>query len=275
MTDQPGPESYGPRADLDGTTITDQVRLRREEIGLSQGEIAELGRVSRGTVRNVELGKAIGANSMASLGRALGWRTLSPTETPWQHLRAGTVRGIGQALLDERYTPDPTERAQAVADFDAVIAELAADKPILPNSFGRLMTVLRWLARPVDVHRFFEDLERAGVPAADLAPWRDRQATPTTGDPAAAANQVYRHVADQQAHARALERSGAAPAARNEILHRMIRGNVTGDEAFVIARSGLDDATQDGLSQWVSTRREQFNADLMAQIRALLDELRG
>lgn len=282
MIEIPATDAHGPRDDLADLTFGEQVRRRREETGLSQDQIGELAGVSRGTVRNAELGKPLGVGTRATLERALGWssrRDKVDDLPPGQLLSATVVRGIGEAITDPRLVPDENRRGLLVDDWLALVASLEPEPSMLPPTFERLVDRLREIVRPVDLVRLLDDLERAGIPRGEL----DQRAAPAAGegapglgpqDIASAATYVERLVADQQAHMRALVRAGA-PGQVHPIVTRAIYGAVSSIEAFLIARSGLEIPLQDGLAQYATQRRQRFEAELTSELTALIHRFGG
>jgi transcriptional regulator with XRE-family HTH domain len=269
---------HGPRTDLDLSTLAERLRTRRDETGLSQEQVAELAGVSRGTVRNAELGKALGAASTAAIHRALGWRRQETRDdsTPYQVLGADTVTAIGGVLTDRRLLSE-SDRERACADYIALVTALEEDKPLLPPGFDRLANTLRSQARPADLAHLVGDLERNGLPEADLLRWAnpEMEIPPLvrSRENANAITRIYQIVSDQDAHRRALVRSGADPDQLNAIVLRSMFGDLLPMEALAIARSDLNRELQDGLAQYISEQRRQFNASVMTTIRELISDM--
>lgn len=110
-------------------TAGDVFRQRRADLGLSQGDVAWLARVSRGTVSNLETGRVNSeARSWWDVGHALGWNMnmfrsdspsgLFPIEMgiePSADLPTVVVKAIVQAIL-------------ALLDEDPKVARRVADR---------------------------------------------------------------------------------------------------------------------------------------------------
>lgn len=123
-----------------------RVRARREEINLSQGELATLAGVSRGTIKTAERGDVkLAAKSIVGINRALGWAPsplphfVSGGFSPRAVLSADAVRAIADTIL-----PITNDQGfmRARLEFHNLIDGLADDPPMLPESFSFLHEVM-------------------------------------------------------------------------------------------------------------------------------------
>lgn len=273
-------DEYGPRLDLDGLQFADQIKQRREEIGLSQDQLGLLAGLSRGSVRNAELGKPLGQGTVAALERAVGWRYRPDHRmltTPFQVLSAAAVYGVASTITEDRLFPSEAIRDRLVADFGQLVESLEDTPPSMPPVFERFVTLLRPLVRPVDAERLFDDIVRAGVDHREVSRLTglvDGSTMSMPRDLASVATYVHHLVDEQEAQLRVLKQAGATRA-NHPILLRAIRGAVNADEAFLIARSGLRETLQDAIAQYLTRRRDEFNLRTMAELRALVEYLGG
>lgn len=164
----------GIREDLAHLTFAEQIRRRRDEVGLSQKVAATFARVSRGTLQNAEGGESLSDQTTVSIEQSLGWigrRSAirdSGEGPPRQVLSARAVRPIALALTGEMPFRDDNERRSYVNDFHKLVEALGEEPPQLPITFRRLMTILRAVMIPSDVQSLVVDLERQGVGQVDL-----------------------------------------------------------------------------------------------------------
>jgi transcriptional regulator with XRE-family HTH domain len=294
--DDQDPANYcGYRHDLAELPFAERLRRRRDELTFSQEEFAALARVSRGTVRNAEGGKTIGASTQTALELAMGWRPSFPTSlarVPYQVLSAQAVSGVGGALIYEDFAKDEEQRQQNLADFSVLVAALAQDQPYTPPEFERVMQAARKLARPADVQALIRDMESAGLmwgrpvlPPGDLPgdqsgpPVGNAIYVPTPTEPPEQEvdrEMVRRKLAILKDQAEWIRGYGQIWSSdlqgdddRRETEASLLRGALP-EEILPITRSGLPQRVQDGLIMYLSRRHSLHRQRIAAEIAELI-----
>lgn len=297
----------GYRHDMANVGFAERIRRRREELELTQEELAELARISRGTVRNAESGKSVGESTRTGLELAVGWRPSYPDELsvePYQVLRAATLMGLARTLLNAEAEPDAAARRRNLADLASLVVGLAEDPPQVPPSFHRVLAALRQLGTPRPVLALIADMQALGLhpgplgveldpdhrayPETPLGP--DGQAIPAPpGHPellTPKAQDVPDGVVDREVMRRQIKllkeqtewirgygqvwASNLQDEREKFKTEEHIYSVAMPSEILTIARSGLSQAEQDGLAMYLCRRRATINVQLLYELEQII-----
>lgn len=241
------------------------LRARREDVGLTQEQVGELAEVNRATVRTVEVGKPIGARTLANIKRALGCvaadhygrRDLAPTGLDSPVLTANVAGIVARGLLS---MPEG-QRASAVRGYHDVLQalseralyELSPDAPDplpLGEDFRRWRDTLRAYVPEVDMRAVETELaDKLGVSVAE----------PAGFDAATALRIIDQVFGPGPAVRRPADVQQLTPAARPEVQ--------------VIADASVSNSVKGAMFEYLGRRRAEVDAALLAEITTMVRAL--
>ncbi len=169
MSDQMGDQAEA--AARAAANLGMRIRARREEVGLSQSELAQLAGVHRGTIRNVEMGKPMEARTAANVKRVLGcspninYATRNGPEVLRPVLSPRATAILAGAILRS----DKADQPGHVADFLDLVTALSEHPPNLPATLHRFWDAMTALVPPADLQladREIREFVSAGVRGA-------------------------------------------------------------------------------------------------------------
>lgn len=144
--------------------IGEQIRLRRNEIGLSQVDVGRLAGVHRVTIRAVETGKAVEDKTLANVKRALGCKPgvhyADVPQIPRLDLLRPVLSVTSTRILTKAIAGAPEDEFPVMAGgYVDLVDSLAGSPPGLPAGFDAFLDSLQKHAHPAEVQMVERDVE--------------------------------------------------------------------------------------------------------------------